>query len=57
MKTKIKVTFDDGMSPQFFTGCEIHISSHGVLCIKKGYQRYIKTFATGKWATAEEVSV
>lgn len=56
MKKQIEVQFDDGMSPQYFSGCEIHISSYGVLCIKKGH-RYIKTFAAGKWATAEEVSV
>lgn len=56
MKTKIKVNKPNGMSPDYHCCCEIHISSNGVLCIKK-YNRFIKTYAEGTWTTAEEVPV
>lgn len=55
MKKQIKVILADRETPEFYPGCEIHISSHGVLCIKKGH-RYVKAFKEGKWITAEEVN-
>ena len=56
MKKAIKVIRPDVECPEFHTGCEIHISSNGVLCIKK-HHRFVKVYAEGLWTTAEEVDV
>lgn len=36
-------------------GYELHVSSNGVLCIRKG-GRYVKVYNAGEWRTAEEDS-
>ncbi|QDP52337.1 MAG: hypothetical protein Unbinned4162contig1001_37 [Prokaryotic dsDNA virus sp.] len=52
----VVVHFGGLKRPKIYEGCDIHMSTHGALCVVKPSGLVVATFAQGQWIRAEHVN-